>query len=287
MKLIERKSMLIRPSGRSSDYITPSFGFGCEYKCSYCYMRRHRPYGLEIATNTQEIIEAIERHSNDLIWPKIPNQTHNKYYTYDFSCNEDYVKHARHHNWRKLFTYFKNSDKIMGTAATKYVNEELLLFNPNKKVRIRFSLMPQVLADKLEPGTSKIIDRIKAVNKFYDAGYDVHLNYSPVIIYNNAREDYKHLFKLVDKHVKDEIKQDVKCEVIFLTHNAKMHDYNVEQGKLEQESLLWRPKLQETKVSSYGSVNIRYQYEFKRKSIDRFKKLHHTTLPWQEIRYIF
>tara|TARA_R100000234_G_scaffold109072_1_gene80779 strand:- start:1343 stop:2206 length:864 start_codon:yes stop_codon:yes gene_type:complete len=287
MKLIERKSMLIRPSGRSSDYITPSFGFGCEYKCSYCYMRRHRPYGLEIATNTQEIIEAIERHSNDLIWPKIPNQTHNKYYTYDFSCNEDYVKHARHHNWRELFTYFKNSDKIMGTAATKYVNEELLSFNPNKKVRIRFSLMPQVLADKLEPGTSKIIDRIKAVNKFYDAGYDVHLNYSPVIIYDNAREDYKHLFKLVDKHVRDEIKQDVKCEVIFLTHNTKMHDYNVEQGKLEQESLLWRPKLQETKVSSYGSVNIRYQYEFKRKSIDRFKKLHHTTLPWQEIRYIF
>ena len=95
------------------------------------------------------------------------------------------------------------------------------------------------------------------------------------------------MFKLVDKHVRDEIKQDVKCEVIFLTHNAKMHDYNVEQGKLEQESLLWRPKLQETKVSSYGSVNIRYQYEFKRKSIDRFKKLHHTTLPWQEIRYIF
>ena len=287
MKLIERKSMLIRPSGRSSDYITPSFGFGCEYKCSYCYMRRHRPYGLEIATNTQEIIEAIERHSNDLIWPKIPNQTHNKYYTYDFSCNEDYVKHARHHNWRELFTYFKNSDKIMGTAATKYVNEELLSFNSNKKVRIRFSLMPQVLADKLEPGTSKIIDRIKAVNKFYDAGYDVHLNYSPVVIYDNAREDYKHLFKLVDKHVRDEIKQDVKCEVIFLTHNAKMHDYNVEQDKLEQESLLWRPKLQETKVSSYGSVNIRYQYEFKRKSIDRFKKLHHTTLPWQEIRYIF
>ena len=95
------------------------------------------------------------------------------------------------------------------------------------------------------------------------------------------------LFKLVDKHVRDEIKQEVKCEVIFLTHNKKMHEYNIDKGKLEQELLLWRPEIQEQKVSSYGSVNIRYQYQFKRKCIDRFKKLHYTMLPWQEIRYIF
>lgn len=33
---VNRKSMLIRPSGRSTDFISPSFGHGCLYNCTYC-----------------------------------------------------------------------------------------------------------------------------------------------------------------------------------------------------------------------------------------------------------
>jgi pyruvate-formate lyase-activating enzyme len=36
LEKIKRKSMLIRPSGRSTDFISPSFGYGCLYNCSYC-----------------------------------------------------------------------------------------------------------------------------------------------------------------------------------------------------------------------------------------------------------
>ena len=84
MKYVKRKAMKIRHSGRSSDFITPSFGFGCLYKCSYCYMRRHVPNGLTIANNPDDILIAIERHSDELPYPKTPNQTHEEYYTYDF-----------------------------------------------------------------------------------------------------------------------------------------------------------------------------------------------------------
>jgi len=31
---VVRKSMIIRPSGRSTDFIAPSFGHGCLYNCS-------------------------------------------------------------------------------------------------------------------------------------------------------------------------------------------------------------------------------------------------------------
>lgn len=31
---VTRKSMVIRPSGRSTDFISPSFGHGCLYNCS-------------------------------------------------------------------------------------------------------------------------------------------------------------------------------------------------------------------------------------------------------------
>jgi spore photoproduct lyase len=286
MKIVKRKAMTIRYSGRSSDYITPSFGFGCLYKCSYCYMRRHVPHGLTIASNTQEIIDNIDKHLMLLNWPKTPNQTHRTYYTYDFSCNEDYVLHAKHHDWELLFNYFKNNDRIMGTAATKYVNKSLLSYNPNRKVRIRFSLMPQVLSDKLEPNTSKIIDRIKAINDFYEAGYDVHINYSPIIMYDNHTEDYNKLFKLIDENVDNSIKKHVKAESIFLTHNVKLHNYNIDNN-INSEDILWKPNLQEEKVSQYGSKNLRYKYQDKRVYIDNFLNNHQNVLPWQVVRYIF
>ena len=283
MKFVNRKAMKIRESGRSSDFITPSFGFGCLYRCSYCYMRRHLPNGLTIAQNTNEILDALDRHIWLLDWPKKPNQTHDKYYTYDFSCNEDFILHAKYHEWKKVFDYFKYHDKAFGTAATKYVNKNLLDYNANRKVRIRFSLMPQIIADKVEPGTSKIIKRIEAVNDFYEAGYDVHLNYSPIIVYENYLDDYKKLFKLVDTIIDDSIKDKVKAECIFLTHNKKMHIINNE----EIERLLWKPSIQETKISQYGYENIRYKYELKRRFIDSFLNAHEKEIPWQKVRYIF
>ena len=60
---VKRKSMVIRPSGRSTDYISPSFGHGCLYDCSYCYMKRSKPTGLTIATNTEEILTAMNSHA--------------------------------------------------------------------------------------------------------------------------------------------------------------------------------------------------------------------------------
>ena len=40
--LVNRKTFKIRESGRSTDFISPSFGHGCLYNCSYCYMKRHK-----------------------------------------------------------------------------------------------------------------------------------------------------------------------------------------------------------------------------------------------------
>jgi spore photoproduct lyase len=286
MKYVQRKAMEIKHSGRSSDYITPSFGFGCLYKCSYCYMRRHVPRGLSIANNQEDILIEIEKHSEELEWPKVPNQTHDEYYTYDFSCNEDYILHAKYHDWRMLFDYFKYHEKAMGTAATKNVNKKLLDYDANRKIRIRFSLMPQRLSTLLEPGTSSIIDRINAINDFYKAGYDVHVNYSPIVVYNGCGDDYNKLFKLINSNVDDSIKPYVKAEAIFLTHNDKLHKYNIDND-IDGEHLLWNPHMQEQKTSQYGSKNIRYNHKKKKRYINDFLSNHESVLPWQEIRYIF
>jgi spore photoproduct lyase len=90
--------------------------------------------------------------------------------------------------------------------------------------------MPQKYADILEPKTTKIIDRIKAINTFIEAGYDVHINFSPVIIEEDWLYQYRLLFEGVDALVDIKYKDRVKAEVIFLTHNEKKHVDNLSRG---------------------------------------------------------
>jgi len=279
IKKITRKSMLIRPSGRSTDFISPSFGYGCLYNCSYCYMKRHKDNGLDVATNTGDILTAVNNHAFFTPVDK-PNQTHPELTTYDISCNEDFALHAKHHEWEKIFEFFRDHPIAMGSFATKYVNNKLLSFNPEGKIRIRFSLMPQHKSDLHEPKTSKILDRLKAIDRFID----VHVNYSPIIVYDGWLEDYKDLFNLVNTHVKN--KDIVLSECIFLTHNFKKHTVNISRHP-ETEVDLWVLKRQEVKTSQYGGENIRYKLGMKAEYIKQFKELHQSIIPWNKIRYIF
>lgn len=283
IKEINRNSMIIRPSGRSTDFISPSFGYGCLYNCSYCYMKRHKPQGLDVAKNTMNILTEINNHCMFAEVDK-PNQTHNSYTTYDISCNEDFALHAKYHEWQTIFDFFKEHPVAMGSFATKYVNVDLLNYDPQGKIRIRFSLMPQSISDKLEPNTSKIIDRIKAINAFIDGGYEVHINFSPVVVYDNWLEDYEYLFQMVDNYV--DYQNEVKCEVIFLTHNENKHNYNL-ANNITGESLLWNTDIQENKVSQYGGKNIRYKHNLKAQYIKQWTDLHNRIIPKNEIRYIF
>ena len=283
IKKVTRKSMLIRPSGRSTDFITPSFGYGCLYDCSYCYMKRHLPKGLSIAVNENDILTAVNNHAFFTPVDK-PNQTHPTFTSYDISCNEDFALHAKHHNWERIFEFFRDHPMAMGSFATKYVNNKLLKFNPKNKIRIRFSLMPQRMSDLHEPYTSKIIDRIKAINIFIEAGYDVHVNFSPVILYKNWKEDYTELFNMLNNYV--EYKDCVLAEVIFLTHNESKHMNNMENHP-ETEKHLWVPHLQEAKTSQYGGKNYRYKLGLKKNYINQFIGLHDSIIPWNTIRYIF
>ena len=283
IKKITRKSMLIRPSGRSTDFISPSFGYGCLYNCSYCYMKRHKDSGLDVATNTGDILTAVNNHAFFTPVDK-PNQTHAEFTTYDISCNEDFALHAKHHEWEKTFEFFRDHPVAMASFATKYVNYNLLSFNPEGKVRIRFSLMPQHKSDLHEPKTSKIIDRLQAIDKFIDAGYDVHVNYSPIIVYDGWLEDYKDLFNMVNTYVKN--KDKVLSECIFLTHNLKKHTVNLGKHP-ETEVDLWVLTKQEVKRSQYGGENIRYKLGMKAEYIREFKQLHNQIIPWNTIRYIF
>ncbi len=252
-----------------------------------CYMKRHKPEGLDIATNTMDILTAINNHCTFADVEK-PNQTHEEYITYDISCNEDFALHLKYHEWEKIFDFFRKNPRAMGSFATKYVNYDFLKFNPQGKIRIRFSLMPEKLREILEPNTSNIIERLNAVTRFVLAGYEVHLNFSPVIVHDNWLGQYSALFQIINSVANHHSWNfdEVQAEVIFLTHNEQKHLYNLENN-LPGEGLLWVPKIQESKTSQYGGKNIRYEHNRKADYIKQFVELHDKIIPWNTIRYIF
>lgn len=238
-----------------------------------CYTKRYKQdYTLY---DVEEKLEEIRKHSLSL-GSKIPNQV-GDYWYYDIGCHTDVVRTWKMYDWIKVFDYFKNSSNQAATFATKFYTKELLDYNANKKVRIRPSLMPQRLSDVMENTTKKSI-LIKAIEPLMKAGYEVHINYSPVIVYNNWKKDYDELFKEVKYN-----SPDTKCEVIFLTHDTKKHNQNLD---FQFEYLLWN-RYQETKRTSYNTEAVRYNYELKKQLINEFKEIYNRYWNIGSIRYIF
>ncbi len=181
---------------------------------------------------------------------------------------------------------FRTIPNAKATFATKRVNRELLNYDPQGKTRIRFSLMPQSKASVVAIRTSSISERIEAVNDFVEAGYEVHLNFAPVIYYDNWLPDYEQLLEQIDDTLLPKAKEQLQSEVIFLTHNDRLHEVNLGWHP-QAEELLWRLDLQETKFSQTGDKNVRYKRGFKGTLVDALCNLIHDRIPHCTIRYAF
>ena len=289
------KTQDIKWSGRSADYIAPSLANGCFGACTYCYVDRHKNVNpITLFTNIEENLASVDAHVNALDWPKPANQTDPVYWTYDIGCNSDIsIDYSLTDGMKEVFSFYRDHPRAKGTFATKFVNPALLDVDPKRKIRIRFSLMPAHVSKLVDVRTDSIEKRLAAINDFYDAGYEVHVNFSPVIVYSGAngdpkawRNDYRELFRQFDAAVRPDVKAQLQSEVIFLTHNQGQHQANMAINP-KAEELLWVPELQESKVSQFGGWNIRYKHQLKRQMIQVFQRMMQEEIPWCPIRYIF
>jgi len=194
--------------------------------------------------------------------------------------------------------------------ATKYVNRRLLQYDPKGRTRIRYSLMPADVARVVDVRTSPVAQRIQAINDFVEAGYECHINLSPVIVYDGWERDYRRLFQQIDDVLSNQSKQQLKAEVIFLTHNQDLHHLNLQWHPKAEEQYLWRhwenvpgdnktpvkdkeynkyslPVIQQRKLSQNGMVNLRYKNNVKQAGISTIKNLMSEVMPYCQIRYIF
>ena len=284
-----KKSLACRPNERSSHFIAPSISNGCTMACSYCYVPRRKGFAnpITLFVNIDQICRYISRHASRQGMMVTPSQIDQDYWVYDIGENGDCsVDAALCDNVKDFVSLFRSLPNAKATFATKFVNRGLLDYDPQLKTRIRFSLMPQSISKIVDVRTSAITDRIEAINDFVDAGYEVHLNFSPVIYYDNWLRDYQDLFVQVNDTLSQEAKAQLKCEIIFLTHNTVLHDVNMAWHP-KGEALLWKPEIQETKYSQTGGRNLRYKRGFKAEIVKSFIGLLSVALPYCKVRYAF
>lgn len=284
-----KKSLSARRNERSSDWIAPSTANGCAMACAYCYVPRRNGYANPITTfvNIEQICGYLSRHAARQGVKPEPNQCDPAAWVYDIGENSDCSVDATvSDNVRDLIATFRSLPNAKASFATKFVNRDLLGCDPQQRTRVRFSLMPEDISRKVDLRTSRIADRIAAIDDFVEAGYEVHLNFSPVIVHEGWLETWSELFDQIDAAISTKTQAQLACEVIFLTHNEPLHEVNLGWYPRGEE-VLWRPDLQQKKMSQNGQLNVRYRTGLKGQYVAQLLELMERKLPYCRVRYAF
>ncbi|MFF0378311.1 spore photoproduct lyase family protein [Actinoplanes missouriensis] len=284
-----KKTMTARPNGRSADFIAPSTANGCAMACAYCYVPRHKGYSnpITVFANIERITAYLERHVRKQGVKPSANECDPLSWVYDIGENSDCALDARiSDNVRDLVTLFRDLPTAKASFATKHVNRDLLDWDPRGRTRIRFSLMPPADAKVLDIRTSGIAERIAAIDDFVAAGYEVHVNFSPVVVRDGWLADWADLLDHLDAGIGAAAKQQLAAEIIFLTHNRGLHEVNLGWHP-KAEDLLWRPDLQQVKRSQNGDLNVRYRTGEKGAYVRALTDLIAERTPYLRVRYAF
>ncbi|WP_250008377.1 spore photoproduct lyase family protein [Actinoplanes sp. M2I2] len=284
-----KKTLTARPNGRSADFIAPSTANGCAMACAYCYVPRHKGYSnpVTVFANIDKILGYVGRHAARQGVKPAPNECDPHAWVYDIGENSDCSVDALiSDNVRDLVEQFRWMPNAKASFATKYVNRELLGWDPQGRTRIRFSLMPARDAKLLDIRTSPVAERMAAINDFVAAGYEVHVNFSPVVVRDGWLEDWATMLGELDAALDPAARAQLAAEVIFLTHNRDLHQVNLGWHP-KAEELLWRPDLQQVKRSENGSLNVRYRTGAKGQYVSALIDLIGERLPYCRVRYAF
>ena len=141
--------------------------------------------------------------------------------TFEIGSNSDLIlENSITNNLVWTIENFKNTKKGKLTFPTKFdMVDNILDLDHTGKVTVRMSVNPDYIINRVEFGTSRLNDRIEAINKLKEAGYNVGILIAPVIMIENWKELYLELIKMLDSKLSKKVKQDAFYEIIFMTYS--------------------------------------------------------------------
>ena len=141
--------------------------------------------------------------------------------TFEIGSNSDLIlENTITNNLVWTIENFKNSNKGNLTFPTKFAMVDPILNLDHKgKVVVRMSVNPEEIINRVEFGTSRLKERINAINKLKDANYKIGILIAPVIMVDNWKQKYAELIKILNENLSEKVKKDVFFEIIFMTYS--------------------------------------------------------------------
>lgn len=212
-----RKTHKFVENHKVSDYLVPYTSSGCIASCMYCYLvcNYNKCAYLRLFVNREEMLEKIIKTANNS----------EKELTFEIGSNSDLVlENTITSNLVWTIENF-NAKKGKLTLPTKFSYvDDLLPLNHSGKIIIRMSVNPEYIINNVEFGTSRLKERIEAINKLAEADYEIGILIAPVIFVENWKMLYHELITQLVEKLSKKAKQKVFFEVIFMTysyvHNA-------------------------------------------------------------------
>ena len=208
-----RKTHKFVPNEKVSDYLVPYTSSGCTAACMYCYLvcNYNKCAYLRLFVNREEMLEKIIKTANNS----------EKNLTFEIGSNSDLIlENTITNNLIWTIENFNKSKNGMLTFPTKFsMVDSILPLNHNGKIIIRMSVNPEEIIKNIEFGTSRLLDRIEAINKIKEAGYKIGILIAPVIMVDNWKDKYLELIKILEQKLSPKAKKNVFFEVIFMTYS--------------------------------------------------------------------
>lgn len=174
----------------------------CNYnKCAYLRLFVNREQMLD------KIIKTAEKSEKEL--------------TFEIGSNSDLIlENTITNNLVWTINNFVNTKKGYLTFPTKFdMVDELLPLNHQKRIIVRMSLNPEEIINKVEFGTSRLKNRIEAINKLAEADYKIGILIAPIVLVDNWKKIYEELIKRISQELSEKVKKQVFFEFIFMTYS--------------------------------------------------------------------
>lgn len=207
-----RKTHKFVENHKTSDFLVPYTSSGCTAACMYCYLvcNYNKCAYLRLFVNREKMLEKIIKVGREA----------ERELTFEIGSNSDLIlENTITNNLVWTIENFKSAKGRL-TFPTKFdMVDSILPLNHQGKVNVRMSVNPEEIINKVEFGTSRLMNRINAINKLKQARYKIGILIAPVIMVDNWKELYKELIQILNKELSPEVKKDVFFEIIFMTYS--------------------------------------------------------------------
>ena len=208
-----RKTHKFVENHKVSDYLVPYTSSGCTAMCMYCYLvcNYNKCAYLRLFVNREQMLEKII---------KVAEKTE-KELTFEIGSNSDLIlENSITGNLDWTIKEFSKTNKGYLTFPTKFdMVDSICKIEHKGKIIPRMSVNPEKIINQVEYGTSRLKERVIAINKLKAAGYKVGILIAPVIFVENWKDEYEKLIKYLSDNLSEEVKKDVFFEIIFMTYS--------------------------------------------------------------------